>query len=207
MSENKSVTAEFTLNTHTLSVNLSGTGSAYGTATSSPAGIDCGGNCSETYDYGRMVILTATPGAGSSFEGWEGCGLVQNNQCTVVLGGNRSVTATFSHVPADVLVCPTGCDQNSIQAAIDASGPGDTIKVAQGTYYENVSVLDSKQFTVQGGWSNTFTTKTSDPSLTVIDGEVQGLGVGTGPVLTFEAGVGSSHPGNGRESHPEKWNP
>jgi hypothetical protein len=188
ITEEMTVTAEFTLNTYTLTVEKAGTGS--GTVSSSPAGIDCGSDCSEIYDYGRMVVLTATPGVGSSFEGWEGCGLAQNNQCTVVLGGDRSVTATFSHVPADVLVCPTGCGQNSIQAAIDASGPGDTIKVAQGTYYENISVLESKQFTLQGGWNNTFATKANDPSLTVIDGEVQGLGLGTGSVLTFEAGSG-----------------
>jgi parallel beta-helix repeat protein len=37
-------------------------------------------------------------------------------------------------------VCPRGCDYTSIQAAIDASQPGNTIEVHSGTYYENVNV-------------------------------------------------------------------
>jgi hypothetical protein len=34
-------------------------------------------------------------------------------------------------------VCPAGCDFTGIQAAINASNPGDTIEVYNGTYYEN----------------------------------------------------------------------
>ncbi|MCI0469532.1 MAG: matrixin family metalloprotease, partial [Nitrospirae bacterium] len=52
---------------YTLTVSKSGTGS--GTVSSSPSGISCGVDCSESYNSGTTVILTATPAAGSTFSG------------------------------------------------------------------------------------------------------------------------------------------
>ncbi|MEW6107868.1 MAG: choice-of-anchor D domain-containing protein [Nitrospirota bacterium] len=88
---------------------------------------------------------------------------------------------------------PSGlCGGNSpcystIQNGIDAAGPGATIKVAQGTYYENIIISTSKEFTLQGGWDSTFTSRAEDPSLTIIDGDVTGDGIGDGSVLTIIA--------------------
>jgi len=45
-------------------------------------------------------------------------------------------------------VCPSGCDYTSIQAAIDVVGPGDTIEVHSGIYYEHVNV--AKQLILRG---------------------------------------------------------
>nr|AAU82816.1 cell surface protein [uncultured archaeon GZfos1D1] len=45
-------------------------------------------------------------------------------------------------------VCPSGCDYTSIQAAIDAADPINTIEVHSGTYYENVNV--NKQLILKG---------------------------------------------------------
>ena len=56
--------------THTLSVTTAGAGT--GNVTSAPAGIDCGTTCSATFDDGTPVVLTATPGVGSTFAGWSG---------------------------------------------------------------------------------------------------------------------------------------
>ncbi len=62
MTAAQSVTATFTLNsvTYTLTVAKDGTGS--GTVTSSPAGINCGADCSEPYTSGTVVTLTAVRG-------------------------------------------------------------------------------------------------------------------------------------------------
>ena len=55
-----------------LTVGRAGTGT--GTVVSSPAGINCGPSCSQTFGAGAVVTLTATPTAGSVFTGWSGGG-------------------------------------------------------------------------------------------------------------------------------------
>lgn len=37
-----------------------------------PGGIECPGDCSETFAHNTEVTLTATPNATSSFVGWQG---------------------------------------------------------------------------------------------------------------------------------------
>jgi Tol biopolymer transport system component len=91
-----SVTAVFTLKTQTLVVTDSGTGS--GTVTSSPAGINCGGNCSQDYDYGTDVTLSPNPDAGSTFDHWTGdCS--GSGSCDTVMSQDRAVTAVFTLIP------------------------------------------------------------------------------------------------------------
>ena len=92
MNSTKSVTATFNLKTFALTVNKSGTGS--GTVTSSPAGINCGADCSETYASNTSVILTATPAADSNFTGWAGA-CTGTGPCTLSIDTARSVTAAF----------------------------------------------------------------------------------------------------------------
>ncbi len=93
MNAAKSVTATFALQTFALTANKSGSGS--GTITSSPAGISCGSDCSESYASGAAVTLTATAAAGSSFTGWSGA-CTGSATCTVTMNAAKSVTATFS---------------------------------------------------------------------------------------------------------------
>jgi hypothetical protein len=99
LNANTSCTATFQLQSFALSVNLvknitsSGTGN--GSVSSSPAGISCGADCSESYSNGTTVNLTATPAAGSTFSGWSGACNGRGN-CSVSMTSNRSVTATFS---------------------------------------------------------------------------------------------------------------
>jgi alpha-tubulin suppressor-like RCC1 family protein len=77
----------------TLTVATAGAG--YGSVTSFPAGINCPGDCSESYASTTSVTLTATPSAGSAFAGWSGdCG--GTAACTVSMTAARNVTATFT---------------------------------------------------------------------------------------------------------------
>jgi hypothetical protein len=91
----RSVSASFVrlATTHTLTVAKEGTGSA--TVTSSPAGIDCGADCSEAYLPATTVTLTATPSEDSVFAGWMGDCAGSSPQCQVTMAAARTVTAVF----------------------------------------------------------------------------------------------------------------
>lgn len=77
-----------------LTVTKSGSGSVK----SSPAAILCGSTCSGVFDWGTTVTLTATRAKGFSFVGWSGDGCSGTGACKVLMGGARSVTATFAAV-------------------------------------------------------------------------------------------------------------
>lgn len=82
--------------TFPLTVNKAGTGS--GTVTSSPAGINCGTDCSESYTSGTVVTLTASADSGSVFAGWSGA-CDGTGSCVVTMNAAKSVTATFNLAP------------------------------------------------------------------------------------------------------------
>jgi hypothetical protein len=96
MATSQSVTATFTA-VYNLAVTKDGTGG--GTVTSDPAGIDCGGDCSEGYLSGTTVTLTAVAAAGSDFIGWTGGGCTGTGACVVALGSDVDVNATFDFGP------------------------------------------------------------------------------------------------------------
>lgn len=75
-----------------LRVMKAGLGS--GTITSTLPGIDCGGDCDESYGSDVPVTLTATADAGSTFQGWEleGEGAITRQ---VKMSADRSVRAVF----------------------------------------------------------------------------------------------------------------
>ena len=79
---------------YTLTITKSGTGA--GTIVSSPAGISCGSDCSESVTAGTAVTLTATPAAGSTFSGWSGGGCSGTGTCRVTVNAATTVTATFT---------------------------------------------------------------------------------------------------------------
>lgn len=88
------VTATFTLSTYALTVSTLGNGS--GAVTSNPAGISCGSDCTENYNFNTPVVLTATPGVGSTFSGWSGGGCSGAGTCSVTITTATTVTATFT---------------------------------------------------------------------------------------------------------------
>jgi hypothetical protein len=79
--------------TFTLSVGIVGSGQVG----SSPGGISCGGDCSESYPAGTTVTLTATPTGAllPTFLGWAGACIGLGN-CTVTMDSDQSVTALFT---------------------------------------------------------------------------------------------------------------
>jgi pullulanase len=84
MTETRSVTATFTLNSYALVTATDGTGS--GTVDLDPTG--------GTYDHGTVVTATANAGTGSAFAGWSGA-CTGVGECTITMTETKRVTATF----------------------------------------------------------------------------------------------------------------
>ena len=91
-----------------LVITRNGTGT--GTVTSTPAGITCGSDCTETVVAGTSVTLTAAAASGSTFAGWSGGGCSGAAACTMTVNANTTVTATFntSSVTTAPAPCPPG---------------------------------------------------------------------------------------------------
>jgi hypothetical protein len=92
VSSGRTATAAFNLKVFTLTVNKTGLLAMTGSVTSSPAGISCGADCSESYTSGTVVTLTAS---GTLFMGWTGCDSASDTTCTVTVSSTKSVSARF----------------------------------------------------------------------------------------------------------------
>jgi uncharacterized repeat protein (TIGR02543 family) len=112
----RSVTAAFGAKPDkTLDVSADGTGS--GSATSTPAGIDCGATCTNDFAFGTVVTLTATPDPSSDFAGWSGAGCSGTGDCVVTMDAARSVTATFTLKTETLDVTASGSGTGSITSS------------------------------------------------------------------------------------------
>jgi hypothetical protein len=140
MSASASVTASFAINTFVLTVTRSGSGS--GTVTSNPSGIDCGVDCSESYNFNTIVQLTATPGTGSTFLGWSGA-CTGTGSCSVTMSAARNVTATFDN-PAPTIINVTSTTANGAYN-------GATVIPIQVTFSEIVNVTGSPTLALNSG--------------------------------------------------------
>jgi parallel beta-helix repeat protein len=77
---------------YTLTLQKDGTGS--GKVNSEPTGIDCGSDCTQSYQSGTALKLTATPDSGSTFAGWSGANCSESFSITA----DMNCTATFNKV-------------------------------------------------------------------------------------------------------------
>ena len=97
------VIGTFSVDTFPLSITLSGT--ATGTVTSDPAGIDCGSTCDALFNADTLVTLTTTPATGSFFAGWSGdC----STDGAVTMDAAKSCTAIFTAYTALQVQAPDG---------------------------------------------------------------------------------------------------
>ena len=113
MNSNKSITAVFESTAppppediYTLTVTVSPSGS--GSVTVNPQ--------KPKYAQNEQVTLTATPASGNTFLNWSGSASGSTNPLTVIMTGNKSITANFEvpvqemEVPAGGIIMYTGSD-------------------------------------------------------------------------------------------------
>lgn len=92
------VTADATINVSFAldnSLIVTRTGNGNGRVTSTPSGIDCPGDCSQTFSNGQDVLLTAVASADSVFAGWSGAGCGGQGTCSVTMDMAKMVSAEF----------------------------------------------------------------------------------------------------------------
>ena len=77
------------------SLTVSKEGSGSGTVTSSPAGVNCGSDCSEPYNQGTKITLKVKADPGSTFKGWSGGCTGTKPSCKLTMTSDQTVIATF----------------------------------------------------------------------------------------------------------------
>ena len=146
MSTAKEVTATFNLEQHLLTVSKKGTGT--GTVTSSPAGINCGSECSANFDHGTAVTLTGVPGAKTVAVQWSGCDSVNGeDKCLVTMTSAKEVTATFEEV-----------EESGIPLTVSLEGTG------SGTVTSDTGLISCEPFCSDEYPEGTKVTLTASPS-------------------------------------------
>jgi hypothetical protein len=88
--------------------------SGAGTGSITGIGINCPGDCTESYGYGTMVTLTAAATGGSEFSGWSGDCTGFDPECQVTMTANRSVTGTFTPGPQTLNVSLAGSGTGTV---------------------------------------------------------------------------------------------
>jgi uncharacterized repeat protein (TIGR02543 family) len=97
-------------------------------------------------------------------------------------GANDTMTVPIDVSLGDIIYVPD--DYTTIQAAIDAAVTGDTIRVDNSTYTENITLLENKTLSLEGGWDPTFSTQDSE---TTING-ILTLSKGVIDIMNFAIG-------------------
>jgi uncharacterized repeat protein (TIGR02543 family) len=85
-----------TTTTATFTLNVSAQPVGTGFVDSSPGGMSCPPNCSESFPAGTTVTLVAHPGQGFGFDHWTGDCSGTSPSCTVTMDSDRSATAIFN---------------------------------------------------------------------------------------------------------------
>lgn len=153
-----------------------------GSGTVSGEGIACPDVCSRIFPSPLPSFrLTATPLGAYRFLRWQNAASGSAGSVDLPMDGDKTVVAVFAR---ERTVCASGCEYDSIQEAIDAAGPGDTIAIASGVWPVNLSVAATGEFVLRGLGAK--------PTDTVLSGDSDPLlPGGEGSVLSLTAGGGA----------------
>lgn len=148
--------------------------------------IDCGVLCGSdtgTYPVGTVVVLTAQPGI-LPFQEWSGACSGSSSNCTVVMNGNKSVTARFGLLLAPPSPPVTGAQWTSRLEAPSGTGTVTINGAATGSVGRapaTIPVPDGGEVRVQGvlatasgpgTWRFERSAGSSNVQLKVLEGQV-----------------------------------
>lgn len=155
-------------------------GNGSGTVVSTPAGVDCGVDCSTQFPTGTEITLSASALTDSSFTGWSNGPCSGTGDCVLTLDADTAITANFTiiNIPFDVLLESTQGGYTSVQSAYDGIlGTIETIKVKAGDQTPGDLIFDRNvTLRLEGGYDAIFENMVSDSSfygtLKISDGQV-----------------------------------
>jgi hypothetical protein len=123
-----------------------------GTIASSSPGINCGGDCDESYGPTTSVTLNASPASGSNFLRWEGDCSGTSSSCTFSVSSDSSVRAIFELSSSIPLI--TDFTASGIQAYLTANSTVDSVSkfiAALPDEYKQNWILMSRSESLQTG--------------------------------------------------------
>jgi hypothetical protein len=195
MDDAKTVTATFNVPPGQQQLAVTKTG--LGTVTSSPAGINCGNTCTNSFNEGVTVTLNASPANGEAVIWGGACEGAEGNSCTVTMSEARNVSVAFTF---EVTITKAGTGSGTVTsdpAGIDC-GSTCTANLPSGTEVTFTGTADSgSRF---DGWDGDCTgeecvlTIDGNKAITATFTEVVTLtvtrqGNGTGTVTSQPAGI------------------
>ena len=176
----------------TLTVSNSGTGSGTVTGT----GISCGTDCSEPFNTGTSVSLTAAAAVSSTFTGWTGACSGTTSPCTFTMNANAAVTAAFALITYNLTATVGANGSISPSGGINVNhGASQTFTITPNTGYQIASVtVDGASQGAIGSY--TFINVTAPHTIqaafainTTYTLTVSKTGTGTGTVTNSPAGT------------------
>jgi len=151
----------------TASLTVATVGSGGGFIQSNLAGIDCGTDCEETYNFGSVVTLIATAETGSVFSNWSGdpvCNQNSDDDITVVtMNSDLNCTARFDLAATIPFVTtwktdnPGFTNDNQILISTRNSGGNFTIDWGDGIIESNLSNDNTHTYSTAGTYTVSIT--------------------------------------------------
>lgn len=135
-----------------IEVVLAGSGS--GGVTSSPTGVDCGGDCDEIFANGIGLELSATTTAGSAFLRWEesAAPVSLDLALSFTVGADRDLTAVFETCVPDVVLGPQTVGTPKVFSACESITAGTGFVAASEVVFRaGLSIALGDGFTVAAG--------------------------------------------------------
>lgn len=181
---NKNVTANFAINTYTVTTVVSPAGS----------GSITGGG---TYNYGSTATVTATPAAGYYFTGWSGAVTGSTNPASITVNADKTVTATFAQIPpptASISASPTTGWAPLTSTITWASTNADTVTVA-GPSFSSAAASGTQALNLSAVGTYTYTVTAKNVNGTATDTVTISVQTATFTLTTSASGSGSVSPG------------
>jgi hypothetical protein len=121
---------------------------------SNPAGMS--GTCFADFAAGTTVTLMQTPDSNSILATWSPAGCGTNENCQVVMNGDKPVTATFPYAYM-AKVNSSGSRVDTLVEAYSGAAASDTILARDVTFTGDLTLNGGKAITLDGGLSTSYT--------------------------------------------------